>query len=498
MGQTSGASRPDARVGSRTKRKSKTRGDENGGQASRGARGGATGSAAAFTPSPTRVLSVVGAASATGRPLTSRPAARGASQLSADLLRREPIPRKLRETPMRPGAVETKRVATAREATAKPAMVFGRNSGGGGGEAGFDERVRLAAAGATAHSRILLETGKRPAVLRASLARWTRPKMPLRVLPRERVAARTAPAPRRVRHSEDVRAGASARKQAFGYSFASSTNAAAGDRTASVIAPSAPRTATLAEKMCGARMNATATRLNAGRGTTTSSKNHSAHPPRGFWRTDVTRAEDPGFNVSARPMSPTVERAARPATARVNVRGDGAQAAHVFGAKMHPGPAHTHDAAAHGGCVARGDVDIENVPLAAGNGRGPGGGDGPSAGKRPSAKITRPRTEYEENPGKRDAHESTRRCLNSVGREPERDGDDWRQKCIGRRCRSDWIIQLNEGWLINGLMTPCGCADRRELNSDRLVAFHPPPPRFSRRLPPPSPTARPSFPHDAS
>ena len=34
-------------------------------------------SAAAFTPSPTRVLSVVGAASATGRPLTSRPAARG-------------------------------------------------------------------------------------------------------------------------------------------------------------------------------------------------------------------------------------------------------------------------------------------------------------------------------------------------------------------------------------------------------------------------------------
>ena len=198
----------------------------------------------------------------------------------------------------------------------------------------------------------------------------------------------------------------SARKQAFGYSFASSTNAAAGDRTASTIAPFAPRTATLAEKMCGARMNATATRLNAGRGTTTkSSKNHSAHPPRGFWRTDVTRAEDPGFNVSARPMSPTVERAARPATARVNVRGDGAQAAHVFGAKMHPGPARAHDAAAHGGCVARGDVDIENVPLAAGNGRGPDGGDGPSAGKRPSAKITRPRTEYEENPGKREAHD---------------------------------------------------------------------------------------------
>ena len=42
-------------------------------------------------------------------------------------------------------------------------------------------------------------------------------------------------------------------------------------------------------------------------------------------------------------------------------------------------------------------MDIENVPLAAGN--------GPSAGKRPSAKITRPRTEYEENPGKREAHD---------------------------------------------------------------------------------------------
>ena len=370
-------------------------------------------SAAAFTPSPTRVLSVVGAASATGRPLTSRPAARGAAQLSADLLRREPIPRKLRETPMRPGAVETKRVATAREATAKPAMVFGRNSGGGGGEAGFDERVRLAAAGATAHSRILLETARsaraRPSSAPASRAAGAHsartPHAPLRVEAAERVArAHGAGAAKECATRKTSARVTSARKQAFGYSFASSTNAAAGDRTASAIAPFAPRTATLAEKMCGARMNATATRLNAGRGTTTkSSKNHSAHPPRGFWRTDVTRAEDPGFNVSARPMSPTVERAARPATARVNVRGDGAQAAHVFGAKMHPGPAHTHDAAAHGGRVARGDVDIENVPLAAGDG-GPDG-DGPSAGKRPSAKITRPRTEYEENPGKREAHD---------------------------------------------------------------------------------------------
>ena len=132
--------------------------------------------------------------------------------------------------------------------------------------------------------------------------------------------------------------------------------------------------------------------------------------PAGFWRADVTGAEDPPFNVSARPMSPTVERAARPATARVNVRGDGAQPAHVFGAKMRstPGNAftavHTHDAAAHGGRVARGDVDIENVPLA-GNG-GPTAGDHqPTAGKRPTAKITRPRTEYEEKPGKRDPHD---------------------------------------------------------------------------------------------
>lgn len=380
-------------------------------------------SAAAFTPSPTRVLSVVGAASATGRPLTSRPAARGAAQLSADLLRREQgIPRRLRETPMRPGAVETKRVATAREAAAKPAMVFGRNpGGGGGGEGGFDERVRLAAAGATAHSRILLETGK----LRPSSAPASRDgrasKMPLRVLPAaERVArahGHLSAAKECATRKTSTRA-QSARKQAFGYSFASSTNAAAGDRTASVIAPFAPRTATLAEKMCGARMNATATRLNAGRGTTSSttssknhSKNHSAHPPRGYWRADVTGAEDPPFNVSARPMSPTVEHAARPATARVNVRGDGAQPAHVFGAKMRSttgtafAAVHTHDAAAHGGRVARGDVDIENVPLAASRNGGPPDGDGPPGTKPPTAKITRPKTEYEEKPGKRDPHD---------------------------------------------------------------------------------------------
>ena len=323
---------------------------------------------------------------------------------------------------MRPGAVETKRVATAREATAKPAMVFGRTQAGGGGEACFDERVRLAAAGATAHSRILLETARsaraRPASAPASRAAGahsarTPSGAPFRVEAAERVArAHGAGAAKECATRKTSARATSARKQAFGYSFASSTNAAAGDRTASTVAPFAPRTATLAEKMCGARMNATATRLNAGRGTTTrSSKNHSAHPPRGFWRTDVTRAEDPGFNVSARPMSPTVERAARPATARVNVRGDGARAAHVFGAKMHPGPMHpvpmhlVHDAAAHGGRVARGDVDIENVPLAAGDGRFDG--DGPSgAGKAPSAKITRPRTEYEENPvSKRDPHD---------------------------------------------------------------------------------------------
>ena len=238
--------------GSKRKRRSKTRGDEHGGQASRGgARGEATGlrrrvhAVAHQGPERGRGGQRDGAAAH----LAARRA--GASQLSADLLRREPIPRKLRETPMRPGAVETKRVATAREATAKPAMVFGRNpGGGGGGEGGFDERVRLAAAGATAHSRILLETGK----LRPSSAPASRDgrasKMPLRVLPAaERVArahGHLSAAKECATRKTSTRA-QSARKQAFGYSFASSTNAAAGDRTASVIAPFAPRTATLAE-----------------------------------------------------------------------------------------------------------------------------------------------------------------------------------------------------------------------------------------------------------
>ena len=136
--------------------------------------------------------------------------------------------------------------------------------------------------------------------------------------------------------------------------------------------------------------------------------------PAGFWRTDVTshdttedltRGNTDAFNVSARPMSPTVEHAARPATARVNVRGDGAQPGHVFGAAMNAFTAvHTHDAAAHGGRVARGDVDIENVPLARHvtedlrRGR-------TSDRKPPTAKITRPKTEYEEKPGKRDPHD---------------------------------------------------------------------------------------------
>lgn len=387
-------------------------------------------SAATFTPSPTRVLSVVGAASATGRPLTSRPAARGAGVVAIDAKSVSAVPRKLRETPMRPGAVETKRVATAREAAAKPAMVFGppsKNGGKNGGDGGFDERVRMAAVGATAHSRILLETFRaRPSSAPASRKTShssTTPLVPVEAAERVARAHGDTAAKECATRKTSTRI-ESARKQAFGYSFSTSTHIAAGDRTAPSVAPFAPRTATLAEKMCGARMNATATRLSAGRGQTNlTSSDHSrqqrSRPPRGFWRTDVTSRDTTedltrgngntdAFNVSARPMSPTVERAARPATARVNVRGDGAQPGHVFGAKMNAFTAvHTHDAAAHGGRVARGDVDIENVPLAGNDGGPTAGGDHhrPTAGKRPTAKITRPRTEYEEKPGRRDPHD---------------------------------------------------------------------------------------------
>ena len=55
--------------------------------------------------------------------------------------------------------------------------------------------------------------------------------------------------------------------------------------------------------------------------------------------------------------------------------------------------------------VARGDVDIENVPLAASRNGGSPDGDGPPGTKPPTAKITRPKTEYEEKPGKRDPHD---------------------------------------------------------------------------------------------
>ena len=149
---------------SNRKSKSKTRGDgEHGGQASRGGAREATGLRR-------RVHAVAHQGPERGRggqrdgAAAHLAARRGEAPRSfrSDLLRssEQGIPRRLRETPMRPGAVETKRVATAREAAAKPAMVFGRNpGGGGGGEGGFDERVRLAAAGATAHSRILLLDG---------------------------------------------------------------------------------------------------------------------------------------------------------------------------------------------------------------------------------------------------------------------------------------------------------------------------------------------------
>ena len=325
-----------------TQTKSKTRGDER----RTGARGGARGEATGLRR---RVHAVAHQGPERGRggqrdgaAAHPRPAA-VAPRSTGGLLRREPSPGRARL-----------RCDRARSRRSAGDGARGDGQAGDGVRSklrrrrrrgGFDERVRLAAAGATAHSRILLETGK----LRPSSAPASRDgrasKMPLRVLPAaERVArahGHLSAAKECATRKTSTRA-QSARKQAFGYSFASSTNAAAGDRTASVIAPFAPRTATLAEKMCGARMNATATRLNAGRGTTTkSSKNHSAHPPRGFWRTDVTRAEDPGFNVSARPMSPTVERAARPAPARVTVRGAGRpRPAHVFGADASGARAH--------------------------------------------------------------------------------------------------------------------------------------------------------------
>ena len=160
----------------------------------------------------------------------------------------------------------------------------------------------------------------------------------------------------------------------------------AGDRTASKPTPFAPRTATLGEKMLSARMDATATRLSAGRGATRPASSRGI----GYWKTDVTNTT--GRAVGDRPMSPTVAAAARPATARVNVRGHGRMDSHSFGSRL------THDAVAHGGVVEGGAVDIENVPMA----------DEAAlleAGvTRPTAKILRPTTEYNEQ-RKREAHD---------------------------------------------------------------------------------------------
>ena len=157
----------------------------------------------------------------------------------------------------------------------------------------------------------------------------------------------------------------------------------AGDRTASKPTPFAPRTATLGEKMLSARMDATATRLSAGRGATRPASS------RGYWKTDVTTN---GHTVGNRPMSPTVAAAARPATARVNVRGHGRMDSHSFGSRL------THDAEAHGGVVEGGAVDIENVPMADEAARMEAGVT------RPTAKILRPTTEYNEQ-RKREAHD---------------------------------------------------------------------------------------------
>ena len=135
-------------------------------------------SASAFTPSPNKpsVLSIVGV-KATGRPLSSHPAARGietALNRTTQSINSTtgPLPRKLRETPMRPGAIETKRVATRKQATAKPDMVFGppRDDKMGRGDT-HEERTHLAGTHAMAHSRIMRETARtipvRPAVIRA-------------------------------------------------------------------------------------------------------------------------------------------------------------------------------------------------------------------------------------------------------------------------------------------------------------------------------------------
>ena len=173
--------------------------------------------------------------------------------------------------------------------------------------------------------------------------------------------------------------------QAFGYSFANDADVNAGDRTASKPTPFAPRTATLGEKMLSARMDATATRLSAGRGATRPASSRGMDIGKRTSRRMVTPSAD-------RPMSPTVAAAARPATARVNVRGHGRMDSHSFGSRL------THDAVAHGGVVEGGAVEIENVPMADEAARMEAGVT------RPTAKILRPTTEYNEQ-RKREAHD---------------------------------------------------------------------------------------------
>ena len=132
-------------------------------------------------------------------------------------------------------------------------------------------------------------------------------------------------------------------------------------------------------------MDATATRWSAGRGAARPASSRGI----GYWKTDVTTN---GHTVGNRPMSPTVAAAARPATARVNVRGHGRMDSHSFGSRL------THDAVAHGGVVEGGAVEIENVPMADEAARMDAGVT------RPTAKILRPTTEYNEQ-RKREAHD---------------------------------------------------------------------------------------------
>ena len=162
-------------------------------------------SASAFTPSPNKpsVLSIVGV-KATGRPLSSHPAARGietALNRTTQSINSTtgPLPRKLRETPMRPGAVETKRVATRKQATAKPDMVFGppRDDKMGRGDT-HEERTHLAGTHAMAHSRIMRETARRypsarPSSAPIGLNRKPSTKPPTKVDAAERVARTYGP-----------------------------------------------------------------------------------------------------------------------------------------------------------------------------------------------------------------------------------------------------------------------------------------------------------------